>query len=168
MNALTPVDRHRRHFEHEKTTNERVLMSIRSVPEGSRNKPEFHYACDRFAHLLLTRLEWLRRIRAGGAQASMSALFPEGVEPGDLAVLREKVEREWERYLVDLSPTELDRHAEYKSTDGSHWLTPVADILDHVYTHGFYHRGQIASAVGACGGDRAVQDLIVFVREGCR
>ncbi len=41
----------------------------------------------------------------------------------------------------------------------------ASDVLMHVFVHGGYHRGQIASAVKRLGGQPAVTDYIMFCRE---
>ncbi|MEM9064913.1 MAG: DinB family protein [Planctomycetota bacterium] len=167
MSAGDLIARHRKLFEHEKDATRRVLESLDSVPGAQRNKLEYHYACDRTAHLLLTRLEWLDRVLGDRSEACANGIFPEDVSLDHLQGLREQVEQRWDAYLAKLDDTELSRDAQYTNTAGEKYTTPVADILDHVYTHGFYHRGQVASAVSACGGERAMQDYILYVRDRC-
>ena len=42
----------------------------------------------------------------------------------------------------------------------------MRDILAHVVLHSAYHRGQIAAAVRAGGGEPAYTDMIHAVRQG--
>lgn len=42
----------------------------------------------------------------------------------------------------------------------------VVDLLTQVFTHGQYHRGQIAKMVGRAGGTPASTDFIVYARSG--
>ena len=44
--------------------------------------------------------------------------------------------------------------------------TAVGDILTHIATHGGYHRGQVAKAIGRAGGTSVNTDFMQFVREG--
>ena len=155
------ADRHRTLFDHERWAHERVLASIESVPEPSRHDPDFHWAVDRMAHILVARLVWLARLTD---QAPPDDLFPHMDSLAGLRELAGRVDRGWSGYLGRLDHAELARQVVYDSTEGASYSTAVDDILDHVYTHGFYHRGQVARAISAAGGERAVQDYIFFIR----
>ena len=49
---------------------------------------------------------------------------------------------------------------------GVEYDTAVGDILTHIATHGGYHRGQVAKAIGRAGGTSVNTDFMQFVREG--
>jgi uncharacterized damage-inducible protein DinB len=113
-----------------------------------------------FAHILNAESLWLGRI-----------VGETGPLPWDERTLDEcdrLVEQNQAAYARFLdSPLADDdwRMIDYRTTDGTPYRTSLRDILQHVLMHGCYHRGQIASAVKAEGGEPAMTDLIFYIRE---
>jgi uncharacterized damage-inducible protein DinB len=73
---------------------------------------------------------------------------------------------DWMRYLEDLDDDGLSDGVAYRNSKGEFWTSTAGDILTHVVLHGGYHRGQIAAAVRAAGGEPAYTDFIHAVRTG--
>lgn len=148
-------------WEHEKDAMGKALESFGSVPAEKRDDADFQRALDKFAHVLIARAVWLSRISDAERPGE---LFPTGVSIGDVGALLTSVTSGWDRYLNDLDEGSLDETIEYESTDGSAWSNTLLEILTHVYTHGFYHRGQIATLIAGLGGSPVNTDLILFAR----
>jgi uncharacterized damage-inducible protein DinB len=72
----------------------------------------------------------------------------------------------WPRYLAGLAVHDLEDGIGYRNSKGEFWTSTIADILTHVVTHSAYHRGQIAAAVRAAGGEPAYTDFIHAARQG--
>lgn len=72
----------------------------------------------------------------------------------------------WRAYLSGLSPEGLQAVKGYTNSKGEPWRNTVQDVLVHVVMHSGYHRGQIAAAVRAEGGEPAHTDFIEAVRRG--
>ena len=60
MNA---ADRYRRWFKYEKDAHQKVLESLRSVPENRRVEADYQKAIDLLAHIFAARHLWLYRMR---------------------------------------------------------------------------------------------------------
>lgn len=58
----------------------------------------------------------------------------------------------------------LDRRLEYRMFDGSPAASTVQDMILHVVTHGFHHRGQIASQIAALRLAQPPTAYITFTR----
>jgi uncharacterized damage-inducible protein DinB len=52
----------------------------------------------------------------------------------------------------------------YTNSKGETFTNSASDILAQVFSHGCYHRGQIAALVKRGGGTPAMTDFIFFVR----
>ncbi|MFL5508025.1 MAG: DinB family protein, partial [Gemmatimonadaceae bacterium] len=52
----------------------------------------------------------------------------------------------------------------YKNSAGEQFTSSVENILTHVFMHGSYHRGQVASLVRAGGDTPSPTDYIFFTR----
>lgn len=54
----------------------------------------------------------------------------------------------------------------YTNTRGVAFENTCADILQHLILHSAYHRGQVNMLIRQAGGEPAMVDYIVYVREG--
>lgn len=144
----------RRLLDHLTWANERALASLRDVDddEGRRS----------LAHLLASEKVWLSRIRTG--DSSDLEIWPELTLDGCEGLMRENLEG-YGVLLERMSDDELSRKITYKDSRSVEFCTPLVEILLHVFTHGAYHRGQIAKRVRGAGGEPVNTDVITFVRE---
>ncbi len=113
------------------------------------------------AHLVGSELLWLSRLTS---EPPPLAVWPE-LDHAACAGRVEELAGAWPRYLSGLSPEDLTDTVAYRNSKGEFWTNGVGDILTHVVMHSAYHRGQIASAVSAGGGDPAYTDFIHGVRQ---
>jgi uncharacterized damage-inducible protein DinB len=114
------------------------------------------------AHVLAARRLWLGRLRQDRTPVPV---WPEPDLDRCEALLGE-VETGWRDYLAGLTETALDQPVAYVNTKGEPWTSTAADILTHVVLHSAYHRGQVATELGAHGLTPAVTDYIHGVRQG--
>lgn len=59
----------------------------------------------------------------------------------------------------------MDAAISYKSSQGQPFTNTVADIVQHVFLHGQYHRGQINQLLREAGLEPVSIDFISFARE---
>ena len=71
---------------------------------------------------------------------------------------------ELDAFVARLTPDDLGREIDYRTSDGRAFRSTVEDILLHTALHGSYHRGQIALLIRADGGEPAPTDYIAFAR----
>ena len=165
MTAMTAnnVDRYRRWFEYEKDAHRDVLRSIDATPDALRSSPSFQKAVDLFAHMMAARWLWL--FRFGAVSEPPLDLFPQGVPVETLDRLADEMHAAWSRYLDRLDEAEIARSFEYNSLDGPRYRNSVEDILTQLFGHSWYHRGQIAALLRACGSEPAPTDFVFWCRE---
>jgi uncharacterized damage-inducible protein DinB len=134
--------------------NEETLTSLRltASPAGVRW----------LAHIAAAELLWLARLRN---RPPPLPVWPE-FDLDDTARRLGESRRVWTIHLDGLGPDDLDDAVGYRNSKGEFWTSRVSDILTHVSHHGAHHRGQIASAVRAAGGEPAYTDFIHAVRQG--
>ncbi|GDX39924.1 hypothetical protein LBMAG21_02160 [Armatimonadota bacterium] len=75
--------------------------------------------------------------------------------------------RFWGYFDTMTSDDDLNRIVAFKTTEGVPYEMPLYQILQHVITHGGYHRGQITGRLLDRGDEKAIlsTDLIGFYRE---
>ena len=72
----------------------------------------------------------------------------------------------WTNWSRLLTPGDLDRAISYVNSKGEPWSSTVREIITHMTHHSAYHRGQIATLLGAAGVTPAYTDFIHAVRQG--
>jgi uncharacterized damage-inducible protein DinB len=157
------VDRFRRWFEYERDAHAKVLASLATVPGDGRGLPAWQKALSLLAHVVAARRMWLFRL--GVAADGPRELFPTGLRLEEITADLGQVEAAWSAYLAGLTDADLARVFEYQSLDGGRFRNTVEDILTQLFGHSWYHRGQIAVLVRACGGEPAATDYVFWRRE---
>lgn len=112
-------------------------------------------------HIVCARRMWISRIGAGDPPEE---LFPATWPMDRLRTEAGEVAGLWRGFMEELTPGDLERIIEYRSTDDHKWITRLDDIIFHVLTHSHYHRGQVARLVAEAGGEAAVTDYVFSVR----
>lgn len=157
------AESYRRWFEYEKDSHEKVLGSLRSVPEALRGTAPNQQALTLFAHIVAARRLWLHRF--GVAIEGPRDFFPQDVNLDELCDLLNETQTAWDAYLEGLDDAELARVFEYHSLEGPGFRNTVEDILTQLFGHSWYHRGQIAQLIRSIGCEPAVTDFVFWTRE---
>jgi uncharacterized damage-inducible protein DinB len=108
--------------------------------------------------------EWAWRLRCQGT--SPSALLSAD-DFHDLASLRgrwDEEEQEMRKYLAGLTDEALAGNIEYTRTEGTHFKTPLWQILLHVINHGTQSRSEAAVLLTQYGHSPGDLDYMVFLR----
>ncbi len=148
-------------MEYEVWANAAALAPVRTGANSGSIHSQTVSECLRwFSHIQAGRRVWLDRIRSGSSDGTV--LWPDwDVDRADQECL--VMNAAFEGWLRE-SP-DLERVVEYSNTTGARFATPVSEILWHLFSHGGYHRGQIAAALRSGGLEPAKTDFINFVRE---
>jgi uncharacterized damage-inducible protein DinB len=115
-----------------------------------------------FSHLLAAERVWW--LRVNGEDSTQQPIWPEYALE-ELNALAAANASSWAQLLGRLTEGDLRRAVSYRNSQGTHFETPVLDILWQVALHGSYHRGQIAAAVRAAGAEPVNTDFITFARQ---
>ncbi len=156
------VEHYRRLFRYERECVGHVVASLESIPTERRQEALYARAIGLVAHLRVALLLWLARLGAATPPAhpfpSPQALDQEA--DGWLDAIAQ-----WEQYLSQCHDSDLQQTVHYHTTAGVPYENTLGDILQHLFGHGLYHRGQIALIVRQLGGTPAVTDFIVWARQ---
>lgn len=133
------------------------LLALMNRDPFARTQPAMRF----FSHLLAAERVWLLRLL--GEDSSVQPIWPD-LAPEALDALAAENRTGYAQYLASLDEDGLPSEVAYTNQQGSTYRTRVDDILIHVATHGSYHRGQIAAAVRAAGGEPVNTDYITYVR----
>ena len=132
--------------------------------DSLRRSPGRDPKADRaFVHLLIAEREWLLRLRENKDTTGFD-FWPE-MSLDECEALMGEIHAAYEALLGGLTEDDLGRAASYKNSKGVAYSTSFRDILTHVAFHSAYHRGQVAAAVRAGGGEPAYTDYVAWVRE---
>lgn len=160
---MKPQHRFARLFAYEIEANKRASDSIAGVPVANRATPVYQRVLGVAAHIQIARATWLARVKNQPAPAPAD-WFP--AQPLDKTrQMAADTDRDWNAYIAAITVETLDSLCTYTSGEGVRYRSLVDDIITHVLNHGTYHRGQIATLVTQCGGERAVTDFIAMTRD---
>jgi uncharacterized damage-inducible protein DinB len=133
----------------------RTLEALRAAPAAHAE------ALPLLAHVLAAEHVWLSRLEQREPRypvwPTLSLDECDALAAENAAGYRALVER--------LGDNQLSEPVRYRTSRGDEFVTPVVDILTQVITHGPYHRGQIAKAIGRSGGTAINTDFITFARD---
>ena len=139
-----------------------LAWANRLVIDSLRDQPATHAdALPLFAHVLAAEHIWLSRVRG---RAATVPVWP-ALTLDQCASLADENAVAYADLVGSADEVALKRLIRYRNLAGVEYETPLADILTHVATHGAYHRGQVAKAIGRAGGKSPNTDFIAFVRE---
>ncbi|MFY9803316.1 MAG: DinB family protein [Candidatus Acidiferrales bacterium] len=118
---------------------------------------------DTLVHIMLVEWLWLERWHGRSPNA-----FPAYAEFPTLDSVRSRwaeIERDLLDYIASLTPEEVQRVVQHKTTAGVPHAAPLWQMLQHLVNHGTYHRGQIATMLRQLGAKPIATDMILFYRE---
>lgn len=144
-----------RWFAYDHWANRETLRSLAGEPAGGR-------PLQLMAHIAAAEQLWHDRLL--GRPQSLPVWPDLTLEQS--AALVDGMAARWREYLAGLAPEGLEAVIRYTNSKGEPWKNTVQDVLMHVVMHSVYHRGQIAAAVRAAGGEPAYTDFIEAVRRG--
>ena len=113
------------------------------------------------AHIVGAERLWHARLLGAAAPE----VWP-GLGVAQCAAGVRELKQTWNAWANALVAADLDRVVHYVNSKGEPWSNSVCDILTHMTHHSAYHRGQIATLLGAAGHSPAYSDYIHAVRQG--
>lgn len=114
-----------------------------------------------YGHIIYAQRVWQARIN--GDNTAGTEVFP-AINMEEFQQFTDIVHSRWTDILNVMSDTELDVDVTYRTIAGKEFKTSTVDILNHVFLHSAYHRGQIAIILRSCGAQPPVTDFIAFAR----
>jgi uncharacterized damage-inducible protein DinB len=147
-------DHFARLVQHLEWADQRALTSLRSAP----NPPA--KALGTYAHILGSEHVWLSRFQG---MPPRLAVWP-NLNLVECEALAAENAAQYRKTVDGLTDDALERGITYKNSAGDQFTSTLEDILTHVFMHGSYHRGQIASLVRGGGDTPSPTDYIFFTR----
>jgi uncharacterized damage-inducible protein DinB len=137
--------------------NRRTIAALKASANPSAK------ALRALTHLLISEKTWLLRFQT--EQDSTGFNFWPNASLQQCEALADETAQSYKAFVSNLTEEGLDAVATYKNSRGVEYQTAYRDMLMHVLIHSAYHRGQVAMAIRAEGGEPANTDYIGFVRE---
>ena len=113
-----------------------------------------------YAHVLGAEHIWLTRMRG---KAATVPVWPT-ISLAECRRLAAENAAGFRALVASLDPAGAETSVTYTNTAGLTFTSTRHDILLHVCLHGQYHRGQVAAAIRAGGGNPSPTDFVFYVR----
>ena len=136
--------------------NHQALLAIRNAEIAESKSLRL------IAHVLSAEKLWLERLQR---QPQSLPVWPASTIE-ESAALIDSLAESWQAYLNQISPEGFNDEIEYRNSKGELWSSRVEDVLNHVFFHSAYHRGQVALQMRSEGSEPAYTDFIHAVRKG--
>lgn len=147
-------DHFSRLVDHLEWADQRAFTSLRSAA----NPPA--KALETYAHVLGSEHVWLSRLYGTPPRI---AVWP-NLTLDECEPLAAENASQFRKVVDGLTENALERGITYRNSAGDQYTSTLEDILTHVFMHGSYHRGQIASLVRAAAGTPSPTDFIFYTR----
>jgi uncharacterized damage-inducible protein DinB len=153
-------------YDYNSWANHRSLDACASLSDEQFTRDlgsSFRSVRDTLAHICGAEWLWLERWH-GRSHSSI----PPASDFTNLESLRrrwDEIERNLLDYVASLTPEEVQRVVQHKTTQGVPQSAPLWQMLQHLVNHGTYHRGQVATMLRQLGAKPISTDLIFFYRE---
>ena len=137
-----------------------AAASLSPVQFISENPSSYRSVRDTLTHILSS--EWVYLMRCLGESPKQMldpAIFP------DLKSIRlkwEEVNREWQKFMADLSEESFQSEISYTNFRGEQWQYSLSQILQHVVNHSTYHRGQVTTLLRTLGAKPVMTDYLFY------
>lgn len=115
-------------------------------------------ACQTFDHILGAEVIWSNRL-----MGAFPAGFPEFTS-ADYARHIDEMDQQLSQIINAWTTEDWEKPLEIKNLKGEMFLQTRPDILTHLFNHGSYHRGQIATRLRLAGFEPVATDFILFSR----
>ena len=153
-------------YDYNSWANRRTLDSCAALSEEQFTRDlgsSFRSVRDTLAHICGVEWLWLERWHGRSHNA-----LPQAGEFSNLETLRrrwDEVERNLLDFVASLTPEDIQRIIQHKTTQGVPQAAPLWHMLQHLVNHGTYHRGQVATMLRQSGAKPISTDLIYFYRD---
>jgi uncharacterized damage-inducible protein DinB len=153
-------------YDYNSWANHRTLDACAPLDEEQFTRDlgsSFRSVRDTLAHICLVEWLWLERWLGRSPDE-----FPPATDFPTLESLRHRwseIERNLHDYIASLTPENIERTVNHKTTAGVAQAAPLWQMLQHLVNHGTYHRGQVATLLRQLGAKPISTDLILFYRE---
>lgn len=115
-------------------------------------------------HLLVADKVWFGRMVATPFAVSGLDAELQSERPALEQALYKQSAR-WQPWLRTQSEDQLATPRAYSNMSGAHFAQETATLVLHVFNHATHHRGQISTAITACGLAAPEMDLIWYLRQ---
>ena len=141
--------------DHLEWADQRALTSLRAAANAPAK------AVETYAHILGSEHVWLSRLYGMPARV---AVWPT-LTLDECERLAAENAAQYRKVVDGLTDEALDRGITYRNSAGDQFTSTVQDILTHVFMHGSYHRGQVASKLKRFGVEQPTTDFFWWVME---
>ncbi len=133
------------------------LLGEALIRQNAATDKNFNWFC----HIMGSEATWLSRCTHTD---SPYAIWPQ-IDPSEWAGIEVDHHQSLSALVMDNADA-LDRVIAYKNSRGEARESPMNEILQHLFLHGQYHRGQINSHLREAGLEPVTVDYIMYQWQG--
>ena len=147
--------------------NKRIIETIDPLPDDLRHQEiisSFSSMYRTLLHIWDAESSWWQRMsEVEIVTAPSSRLNLSSAEVMDVLLVQSA---QWKTWVASRREEELYKSFDYKNLKGVHYSSKVFQMLQHLFNHGTYHRGQLVTMLRQLGVTAIPStDFIAYTRE---
>ena len=144
----------------------RIADAIAEMPEDLHRQPvpsSFPGLLSTLLHMWDAEAVWWFRVNYLSGFVAPGKDFKGSWGEASTGLMQQSAQ--WKAFLESKSEAELAADISYKNMKGEPFVSPLGEIILHLFNHGTYHRGQLVTMMRALGVTSApATDYIVWSR----
>lgn len=135
--------------------SQRVLDVVVALPEEKQTAEipsSFNSLYKTILHMLDAESIWWQRMKLSERIVIPSENFTGTTKELCYALLQQS--RQWEEWISNASNLSIEHVFQYYNKKKEHFKMPVYQMLQHVFNHGTYHRGQLITMLRQLGAEK--------------
>jgi uncharacterized damage-inducible protein DinB len=147
--------------------NQQLLETVLLLDEEKQKYPmvsSFASLHDTLLHMWNSESVWWQRIKMTERIVAPAETFSGNMDDLKREYLQQN--QQWVDLIIGISDAGLDHVFQYYNTKREYFKQPVYQVLQHVFNHGTYHRGQLVTMLRQLGVEKIpATDFIVWTRK---
>ena len=141
-----------------------LIASLSSEQQKQEVKSSFSSLYATVLHMLDAESMWWQRLKLQENIVRPSDSFAGGMN--DLSATLQKMDKCWQDWILQASEPMLQHQFIYQNTKRESFKQPIWQMLQHLFNHNTYHRGQLVTLLRQVGVDKIPgTDYIVWCRK---
>ena len=141
-----------------------LIVSLSSEQQKQEAKSSFSSLYATVLHMLDAESMWWQRLKLQENIVRPSDSFAGGMN--DLSAALQKMDKCWQDWILQASEPMLQHQFIYQNTKRESFKQPIWQMLQHLFNHNTYHRGQLVTLLRQVGVDKIPgTDYILWCRK---
>lgn len=140
-----------------------VILALTEAQQMQELPSSYNNLYKTVLHMWDAESIWWQRMKLSEKILVPGKTFSGTLQEGAACLIHQS--KQWEEWISNASDLAIEHVFEYKTFDGTVYKQPIWQMLQHVFNHGTYHRGQLINMLRQLGIEKIpATDFIIWSR----